>query len=310
MSAEQVEYVVQAADAGERLDVVVVRALRGRAGRARVRDLFESGSVLVQGRVATKGWRARAGDVLTVRLTSLDPTAVAEPEAPLDVRLERTDLVVVFKRAGQATAPLQPGERGTLVNALVAKYPEMVGIGYGVREPGILHRLDTGTSGLLLAARTPASFDFLSRDLRAGKIHKEYLVICEGASLPDSGIIDIPIGVDPKHPRRVIPCIRAEEIRRCDPRPARTSYRVEQRSGRWALVLVEAPKAMRHQIRAHFAAIEHPLAGDDLYGGDTSALARHALHARLIRWMGRENIEPFEVACDMPEDMAALMREA
>jgi 23S rRNA pseudouridine1911/1915/1917 synthase len=310
MSAEQVEYVVQAADAGERLDVVVVRALRGRAGRARVRDLFESGAVLVQGRVATKGWRARAGDVLTVRLASLDPTAVPEPDAPLDVRLERPDLVVVYKPAGQATAPLQPGEQGTLVNALVGKYPETAGIGYGPREPGILHRLDTGTSGLLLAARTPAAFDFLSRDLRSGKIRKEYFVICEGTGLPESGIIDIPIGVDPKHPRRVVPCIRAEEIRRCDPRPARTSYRVEQRSGRWALAIVEAPRAMRHQIRAHFAAIEHPLAGDDLYGGDTGALARHALHARMIGWMGREDVAPFEVTCDLPEDMAAVMREA
>lgn len=308
MSVQEVKYTIAPGDAGERLDVVVVRALKGSAGRARVRDLFESGAVLVQGRVATKGWRARPGDVLTVRLESLGASAVPEPDAALDVRLERDDLVVVYKNAGQATAPIHPGEVGTLANALVARYPEMAGVGYGPREPGILHRLDTDTSGLVLAARAARSFDLLSRALRGGTLRKEYLLICELAGLADSGVIDIPIGVEGKQSRRVIACIRAEEVRRCNPRPARTSYRIHEQHGRWALVLAEAPKAVRHQLRAHFAAIDHPLAGDALYGGDTGAIGRHALHAHAIAWDGKSGFEPFEVRSDLPDDMATVLR--
>lgn len=310
MTAEQVEYVIQQEDAGERLDVVVVRALRGRAGRARVRDLFESRSVLVQGREATKGWRARPGDVLTIRLASIDPKAVPEPAAALDIRLERSDLVVVNKPAGQPSCPLRPKEIGTLANALVGRYPEMADIGYDPREPGLIHRLDTGTSGLLLAARTPSAFDYLTRDLRAGKIEKHYLAICESDGMADSGIIDIPIGIDPKHPKRVVACLRAEELRRYDPRPARTKYSVKQRLGRWALLMVQAPKAVRHQIRAHFAAIDHPLAGDAQYGGDTRILKRHALHAVSIAWNGRQDVQGFEVSCGMPEDLSAFLQDA
>jgi 23S rRNA pseudouridine1911/1915/1917 synthase len=268
------------------------------------------GAVKVQGRAAVKSWRARAGDVITIAIETLDPSALPEPEAALDVRLEREDLVVVYKPAGQPTAPIQAGELGTLANALVGRYPEMAGVGYGPREPGILHRLDTHTSGLVLAARTAKCFDVLSRALREGTLHKEYLLICELAGLVESGIIDIPIGVEGKQSRRVVACVRPEEMRRCNPKPARTSYRILERHGRWALVLAEAPKAMRHQLRAHFAAIEHPLAGDALYGGDTEALSRHALHARLISYVGSGAVEAFEVSSEMPEDMAGLLKEA
>lgn len=310
MSEEDIEYTIQPKDAGERLDVVVVRALKGRAGRARVRDLFMQGAVKVKGRVATKSWRARAGDVITVHVASLDPSALPEAEAPLDVRLERADLVVVYKPAGQPTAPIQPGELGTLANALVGRYPEMAGVGYGPREPGILHRLDTHTSGLVLAARNARTFDVLSRALREGTLHKEYLLICALAGLVESGIIDIPIGAESKQSKRVVACIRPEEMRRCNPKSARTSYRILESHGRWALVLAEAPKAVRHQLRAHFAAIDHPLAGDALYGGDTEAIDRHALHAHAISYIGSMAVEPFEVRCDMPEDMAALLKAA
>lgn len=304
---EVFEYTIEPKDAGERLDVVVVRALHGRAGRSRVRDLFAKGAVKVRGKTAAKGWRARAGDVISVEVETLDPAAIAEPEAALDVRLERPDLVVAYKPAGQPTAPIEPGEQGTLANALVGHYPEMANIGYRPREPGIVHRLDTDTSGLVLAARTSKAFDVLTRALREGTLHKEYLLICELEGLADSGIIDIPIGMDGKQARKVVACRLPEEIRRCNPKTARTSYRIIERHGRWALVLAEAPKAVRHQLRAHFAAVEHPLAGDTLYGGDGAAIERHALHAHAISFLGRSDVEGFDVRSDLPEDMVAVL---
>ena len=303
---ELIEYTIQPEDAGERLDVVVVRALQG-VGRARVRDLFAKKCVNVQGKVAAKGWRARVGDVLRVEVDTLDPAAIPEPQAELDVRLERADLVVVYKPAGQPTAPIQPGEQGALANALVGHYPEMAGIGYRPREPGIVHRLDTDTSGLVLAARSPKVFDILSRALRDGTLHKAYLLICELDGLAESGIIDIPIGAEGKQSSKVVACRLPEEIRRCNPKPARTSYRIVSQHGRWALVFAEAPKALRHQLRAHFAAIEHPLAGDTLYGGDGDAIARHALHAHKIASFAQGDVAGFDVESDLPPDMAALL---
>ena len=314
--SELFEYVVAPDDDGMRLDVVVVRALAGKLSRAQVRSLFLSDAVLLSGRPATKNWRARAGDVITVRMPLLGEAATAVLDSSLDVRLERSDLVVVHKPAGQPTTPIRPGEVGTLVNGLVARYPEMAGVGYSPREPGILHRLDTGTSGLLLAARTSASFELLAQSLHLGKIRKEYCLICDGSGLADEGVIDIPIGVDAKHPKRVVACLRAEQIRRYGPRPARTAYRVVERSGRWALVVAEVSKACRHQIRAHFAAIGKPLVGDALYGGDTQAMGRHALHAQVIGLSadvgtasgGADAVRSFEVTCEMPDDMVTLMR--
>ncbi|MCL2823451.1 MAG: RluA family pseudouridine synthase [Polyangiaceae bacterium] len=301
-----VECVVGPSQEGTRLDLVVLDALGGSVGRAYVRGLFESGAVALNGRAVSKSFRVREGDVVAVKVQNTEQAAVPELLA-LDVRLERTDLVVLNKPAGQPCAPIRAGETGTVANGLVARYPEMAGVGYGAREPGLLHRLDTGTSGLLLAARTQVAFDSLLLALRSGKLCKEYYLICAGDGLADTGDISIPIGDDSRHSRRVVACLRAEQIRRMAPRPATTGYRVVQRSGRWALVRAYASRAVRHQIRVHFAAIGHPLVGDGLYGGDEGLLGRQALHACRIGLSGVDGVESFDVVSDLPEDMASVL---
>ena len=308
MTPQQIDYVVQPTDDGMRLDALVVQLLGGRVPRTQVRKLFESQAVRVAERVAIKSWRARPGDTLSIAVASSSTTPAPAHDVQLRVCLERDDLVVVDKPSGMPTAPIDPRETGTLVNGLVARYPEMVGIGYHSREPGILHRLDTGTSGLLVAARTQRAFEFLAASLRCGHMRKEYYLVCEGDGLADMGRIDIPIGIDPRKPRRAVACTHSEQMRRCNPRPAQTNYKVAARHDRFALVVAEASKAARHQIRVHFAAIGHPLVGDDLYGGNCQALQRHALHARLIAAPGCNDVAPFEVMSDLPEDMAALLR--
>ncbi len=306
--SEKIVYTIQDNDVGERLDVVVVRALEGKAGRARVKKLFTKGLVRVADRVATKGWRARKGDTLTIEAGTFTRHALADTAAPLDVRLERQDLVVVSKPAGQPTAPIEPGERGTLVNALLGRYPEMRGVGYGPQEPGILHRLDTDTSGLVLAARKQEAFDVLVQALREANLQKEYLLICRAAGLAETGTIEIPIGVAGKQSKRVVACVEPEQQRRYQARPARTIYRIVDTCGEWALVNAQAPKAVRHQLRAHFAAIDHPLAGDKLYGGKQEALGRQALHASMIAW-NQPGLESFHVTQELPNDMKTLMDE-
>jgi 23S rRNA pseudouridine1911/1915/1917 synthase len=224
------------------------------------------------------------------------------------VRHESAQVIVVDKPAGQATAPLRADERGTLANALVGRFPELAGIGYSPREPGIVHRLDTDTSGLVVVARTAAAFEALRDALQGERIAKEYLLVCASEGLPDQGTIEHPIANHPKDKRRVYPCIHPRDVMRYAPRPALTRYTVEKRVGTWALVRAEAARAVRHQLRAHFASIDHPLAGDSLYGGpEVSGLERHALHAARVSLSEGEAALRFDIASPLPPDIGALV---
>jgi 23S rRNA pseudouridine1911/1915/1917 synthase len=295
---------------GERLDKALARLVPA-LSRARVKQAIEAGGVRVNGRRAVKGAPLSAGDVV-----ELDPSQIADPNspavpapgAPLVVRYESATVIVCDKPAGQPTAPLRPGETGALANALVGRYPELAGVGYSPREPGLVHRLDGDTSGLVVAARTKAAFDALKAALREDKLEKRYLLVCSAEDLPDEGTIEFPIANHPKDQRRVYPCIHPRDVMRYEPRAASTRYVVKQRGERWALVEATVSRALRHQIRAHFAAIEHPLAGDVLYGGaPIHALGRHALHASRIAYEGGGDVEAFAVDSPLPPEMAALV---
>jgi 23S rRNA pseudouridine1911/1915/1917 synthase len=306
------------ADAGARLDKLLVQKVPG-LGRAGAKRLFAEGRVRVvsdgRGRRAVKGDVAAAGDAIELDLdeSARGSAAVPDPDAPLHVLLETPQVVVVDKPAGQPTAPLDPGERGTLANALLARYPEVASTGFSPREPGLCHRLDTGTSGIVLAARTPEAFETLTGALKEGRLDKRYLVICAAADLPESGTIDIPLAPHPKDRRRVYACIHPRDVARLGPRPASTGYQKLRERGPWALCEVRAPKAARHQIRAHFAAIGHPLAGDVLYGGPPLGPepegSRHALHAHHLVWKGDATVPAFAVDSPLPPDLAALVPE-
>ncbi|MBI4701214.1 MAG: RluA family pseudouridine synthase [Deltaproteobacteria bacterium] len=300
--------------AGRRLDRLLATALPG-LGRGGVRRLLDAGLVWVvaegaRSRPARKGERVAEGEIIRVELApeAASGAALPDPGAALSVVLETSALVVADKPAGQPTAPVAPGERGTLAGALLARYPEMAGVGFSPREPGLCHRLDTGTSGLVLAARSPAAFARLTTALRAGKIDKRYLLVCPAAGLPERGTIDLPLAPWPGDKRRVR-AVAAEAG--ADPgagRPAATRYRVLRRAGALALCEASAPRAARHQIRAHFAAIGHPIAGDALYGSAASvSLGRQALHASLIEFAGDDCVPAFVARSELPAELAELV---
>ncbi len=303
---------------GARLDKALAQ-LVPELSRARVKRAIELGAVRVNGRRLPKGGTVASGDMVRIDVGQVvDAPATADPDAPLKVLLETPQLVVVDKPAGQPTAPLRPGESGTLVNAILGRYPELVPregepvIGHSAREPGIVHRLDTETSGAVLVARTMAAFEALKSALREERLDKRYLLVCASEGLPDEGTIEFPITNHPKDKRRVYACIHPRDVMRYEPRPAVTRYAVVRReggtAGPWALVEATVGKALRHQIRAHFAAIGHPLAGDELYGGPViRALGRHALHAARVAYVGGEVVDPFDVSVPLPKDMAALL---
>jgi len=301
---------------GERLDKAIVALVEG-ASRARVKRAIENREVRVNGRILAKGGVVAAGDVIALddlTVKSVEGGALPEADAPLTVRHEAAGVLVVEKPAGQPTTPLRSEETGTLANALVGHHPELAGIGYSPREPGVVHRLDTETSGLVVVARTAEAFELLKEALQNERITKEYLLVCKSAGLPDDGTIEHPIANHPKDKKRVYPCIHPRDVMRYAPRPALTRFTVVRRSGEWALVQATAPRAVRHQIRAHFASIEHPLAGDTLYGDPAEApkvLGRHALHASRVAFDGAGDAAlAFDVSSELPADMAALLEKS
>jgi 23S rRNA pseudouridine1911/1915/1917 synthase len=293
---------VPAALDGARLDKVLVELVSG-ASRAKVRRAIEAGQVRVGGRIRAKGQVVAEGDVVTFdeeELVSHEVPPQAEPDAPLTVLFESPDALVVDKPAGQACAPLKTGEGGTLASALLGRFPELLGVGYGPREPGLLHRLDTDTSGVVIVARNHKSFSAMKDALFGERIRKSYLLLVRESGLPDRGEIAFPLANHPKDTRRVLACIHPRDVMRNAPRPATTTYEVVERKGLYALVRAHASKALRHQIRVHFASMEHPLVGDVLYGGE-AVLARHALHAERVVLEGA-----FDVQAPLPPDMRTL----
>ncbi len=304
------EYVIPPELDGSRLDKAAAQLATG-LSRARVKRAIEDGSVKVNGRWRAKGALVAACDVLAIdegKIADPDAPAVPSPEAPLVVVLERAELLVVDKPAGEPTAPLRPEETGTLANALVGHYPELAGIGYGPREPGILHRLDESTSGLVLVARTKAAFTELREALQSGLIEKRYELVTKSDGLPDEGTIEYPLTNHPKDQRRVYACVHPRDVMRYSPRPAHTEFKVLARKGDYAHVEVRVAKALRHQIRVHFATFGFPLAGDALYGGEPiPGLTRHALHASKIAFSGTPEIAAFEATSTLPPELAALV---
>jgi 23S rRNA pseudouridine1911/1915/1917 synthase len=139
-------------------------------------------------------------------------------------------------------------------------------------------------------------------------MHKSYLLVCREADLPDQGTIEFPIASHPKDQRRVYACIHPRDVARNAPRPAKTTYEVVERGPRWALVRATVARALRHQIRVHFAAIDHPLAGDVLYGGEAVALGHHALHAARVAFEDADDALRFDVTAPLPPATAALVQ--
>jgi len=303
LSARTLRLVVSAADGGERLDKFLARTVPG-VGRKRARELCELGHVRVDGRRARAAEPLRAGANIELPLDEERP--VGELDLDLDVRLELASVLVVHKPPGQPSATLRPGERGTLVNALVARYPELGGTGHRLREPGLVHRLDTETSGLLVVARTAPAFATLTRALGAGRLTKRYLAIVAACELPAAGVVDAPLGPDPARRGRVHVVL---DPARDYAKPSTTRFRILERSERYLLLELEVARAFRHQIRAHLASLGAPLVGDALYAGPAwpAAGTRHALHASYVAWAGDRTVPSFAVNAELPEDMRRLL---
>lgn len=308
------QHTVSAEQAGQRLDRFLVDVTPG-LSRARAKAILEAGQVRVDGHRVRKGDPLVEGNVVEVsgELPPQDFTPVATADVTLTVRYEDADVVVVEKPAGVPTHPLRPDETGTLVNALLARYPEMAAVGFHLREPGLLHRLDTDTTGLLLAARNKAAFEALRAATAEEKLEKRYLALVEGRMAGD-GVVEFPLVPHRKDPKRVEAVTEHVRLRAAvKPHPATTRWRVAKEQGEYTLVEVSLTRAFRHQVRAHLAAIGHPLVGDILYRGPAipadvaQGFARHCLHASEIHFPHPVTGAAVRVVSPLPDDLTALM---
>ncbi len=275
-------------------------------GRRHARAWCEQGRVTVNGRAAHKALRLSVDMEIRYELPG-DRHATGNPALPVDVRLETKWFVVVNKPAGQPSVALDEQGRSSLANGLLARYPEMHRAGANPLEAGLVHRLDNGTSGLLLAARTPEAFRALQQALRRGHIHKQYVAIATDHGLDDSGRITLPLRPSPRSSRRMVVARAGQR----GARPAVTQYEVLARAEQTLVSLVSAGPALRHQIRAHFAALGCPLLNDERYGGRRHPdlpVGRHALHARRITWRGEDGLPAFDCLEPLPDDLLALLR--
>lgn len=309
---EAQRFVVSAEEAPVRLDVFLHRHLAG-ISRSYVQRAIENGQVFVGEKRRAKGYLLSPGDA--VRLAGFvrpeDRTLAPNASLILPVVHEDTDFLVFDKPAGMPVHPNDFDDTGTVVNFLLARYPEVVGIGEGVLRPGIVHRLDTGTTGLLLVARTAAGYAGLKRQFVERTMKKHYFALAMG-DVAAPGRIETPLAHDPTNVKKMKVVTNAVEMASLHAREALTEFEPWQRCGGKATLLWVAIKTGRmHQIRVHLASIGHPLCGDPLYQSaaqkslDPSKLARPGLHATRLKLAHPTTGAPLLFESPLPPDLAA-----
>ena len=266
--------------------------------RSYIKRLIERGNVLVNGELAKPGWHLREGDQVQVVVPPPVKVALEAEPIPLKVVYEDRELLVVDKPAGLPVHPSAGHPKHTLVNALLAHCPDLEGIGGEVR-PGIVHRLDKDTSGLLMVAKNAQSHASLSQQLKERTIKKGYLALVKGQPAPSQGIIDAPIARDPRNRKRMAVVLEG--------RQSVTRYEVLERLGSHTLLEVWPGTGRTHQIRVHLASLGHPLAGDSLYGGKAPFTGRQFLHAHILGFHHPFSHEWLEFTSPLPEDLALAL---
>jgi 23S rRNA pseudouridine1911/1915/1917 synthase len=290
-------------DAGKRLDHVLQSRLP-QFSRARLQDWIKHGHVLVNGRGQRASYAVRAADTLEVEPADPAPLRATPEQIPLTVLYEDPDVVAIDKPAGMVVHYGAGVHSGTLVNALLHRFASLSSTA-GELRPGIVHRLDRFTSGVLLVAKNDAAHQRLAEQFASRKVEKTYLALVHGNVKQDHGRIEKPITRDPRQRVRMT-------ARLSRGRAAWTEYRVLRRFPGFTFLEVRIGTGRTHQIRVHLASIGHPVVGDRLYGAPAKvagqpALPRFFLHAHRIRFQQPSTGHPVTIESPLPPDLAAWM---
>ena len=307
--SDEAHYHLTVEAGGERLDAFIAAHLPT-LSRSRAAQLIDNGSVRINQRVPKKSERVAAGDVVDIIVPAVQDTTVGAENIPLDIVYQDSDLIVIDKPAGLVVHPAPGNYTGTLVNALLHHIPDLSGIG-GIMRPGIVHRLDKDTSGLMLVAKNDETHRGLSAALKKREIKCRYLVAAWGHIAEEEVFVDAPIGRSPNDRKRmtVIESGRA----------ARTRFKRLERWKGADLLLAELQSGRTHQIRVHLLSIGHPVVGDELYApagerrttGSTAAWAkafaklvrRQFLHATELAFRHPRTGDVLRFRSDLPADL-------
>jgi 23S rRNA pseudouridine1911/1915/1917 synthase len=297
-------------EAGSRLDAYLAAQVAGWS-RSRIKRLIEDGDVLVAGLTSKPSYKLRSGDRLEVELTAPPPTEFLPEDIPLEIIHEDAEIVVVNKQAGLVVHPAAAVSSGTLANALAFHFKQLSHAGHSVR-PGIVHRLDRDTSGLIVVAKTEEAHENLADQFRAREVFKSYVALVHGRVGPESGRIEGAIARDPRNRTRMAVVAGG--------RPALSLYRVRRRYDRFTLLDVEIRTGRTHQIRVHLEWLKHPVVGDATYGGGRdktvpdkllrariNALGRQFLHAEQLGFRHPGTGEELRFRAPLPQALADFL---
>jgi len=311
MTPQHFRFEVSAEDSGTRLDKYLAAHLP-ELSRSQLQRLIQEGQVGIAHGLGTASYRVRGGDIITVDVPPPRPARPGAEALALQIVYEDDALLVIDKPPGLVVHPAPGHASGTLVNALLFHCQTLSGVG-GEERPGIVHRLDKDTSGLLLVAKHDRSHRHLSAQLQARQLQRRYVALVRGRLPALQGTIDAPIGRHPQHRQKMAVVTR-------DGRAARTHYQVLDAWGPCSVLRLALETGRTHQIRVHLAYIGHPVIGDPLYGPGPlrwpghaaleqalGAFSRQALHAEQIRFQHPDNEEWLAFTSPLPPDMATLL---
>lgn len=270
--------------------------------RSQVQRLIREGSATVNGEPVKPNCLLRIGDAVQLTVPAPKPASAAPEDIPLHIVYEDGDLAVIDKPQGMVVHPAPGHDSGTLVNALLYAMEDLSGVG-GELRPGIVHRIDRMTSGLLVVAKNDAAHRGLSEQFKDHSANRAYIAIAEGNFSEDTGTVDAPVGRHPTDRKRMAVAANGRE--------AVTHWRVLERFGAFTLLQLTLETGRTHQIRVHMAHLKHPLAGDDIYGPAKQklGLAGQALHGYRLRFVHPGTGEPMVFYAPMPDYFLAALKK-
>ncbi len=285
----------------ERLDVFLSRQ-QTKISRSRLKKLIVEGQITVNGLERSASYKIREGDWVRIQIPPPVPLETAPEPIALNIIFEDDSLIALDKPAGMVIHPAPGHSAGTLVNALLHHCSNLSGIG-GVERPGIVHRLDKDTSGMILVAKTEVTHKELSRQFKNREIRKEYLAIVKGNVKKEKGSIKASIGRHKVHRKKM-------DTRALNGREAQTGFQVLYRSKSWSYLQLFPMTGRTHQIRVHLASIHHPIIGDKLYGGklENLKMERQALHAHKLELKHPVTGSNLSFSSPLPKDMGSFLQ--
>jgi 23S rRNA pseudouridine1911/1915/1917 synthase len=297
-------FAAERAEAGVRLDLALVGRFPG-FSRSKLQRLIRDGYAMVNGKTARPGRILVLGDVLEV-LMEVEVRAYARPEnIPLEILFEDPAFVIVNKPPGMTVHPGSGERHGTLANALAYRFGDLSSL-QGPMRPGIVHRLDKDTSGVMIVAKNDEAHQALAAQFKARTVHKTYLAVVHGVVQFDADLVSLPLGRHPTRPERI--AVRHDGRGRA----SETYYEVRERFDRHTLVEVHPRTGRTHQIRVHMAALDHPLVADRVYGRQDrvlrSVIQRQALHAYRLEIAHPSTGDALKFEAPVPEDFERLLK--